>query len=350
MMKIKTLSLLVAMAASATAHANTTEPTEGVYLGVFGDYYDADWQNHRDMAGLDVEDSTGWGAEIGYRFDKFWSGRIEYADMDFDLGGISNGSLDAERYGIDGLYHFDGGPFYGLVGLKKMNLDAISDNTFANLGAGVRHHFTEHLFLNAEAAVYQGLEAGFTDVGGKISINYSFGSAGKSEAVAPAPAPVVAQAPQDSDKDGVVDSEDKCANTPMTDAVDASGCTLYETKEDKVSLLVRFPHDDATFSQQYVDDINAVAKFLKEHKNADVLIEGHASAVGDADYNQQLSERRAKNVAEKLVDMGIDSMRITTVGYGEERLKNPANTLKAHAENRRVEAHVSSKEKVKVKR
>lgn len=349
-MKIKTLSLLVAIAAAANANANTNEPTESVYFGVFGDYYNADWKNHRDMAGLDIEDSTGWGAELGYRFNQYWSGRVEYADMDFDLAGISNGSMDAERYGIDGLYHFDGGPFYGLVGIKKMNLDIVDDNTFANVGAGVRHYFTDHLFVNAEAAIYQGMEAGFTDVGGKIGLNYSFGSAGKVEAVAPAPAPSVAEAPKDSDKDGVVDSEDQCANTPMTDAVDASGCTLYEMKEDTVSLLVRFPHDDATFSQQYVDDINAVAKFLNDHSDADVVIEGHASAVGDADYNQKLSERRAKNVAEELVEMGIDAMRITTVGYGEERLKNPANTLEAHAENRRVEAHVTAKEKVKVKR
>ncbi|WP_440056170.1 OmpA family protein [Pseudoalteromonas sp. T1lg65] len=347
-MKIKTLSLLVAMASVAGAHAS--EPTEGFHVGVFGERYEAEWQNVRDFAGLNVEDSTSWGAELGYRFNKSWTGRFEYADMDFDLSGISNGSLDGKRFGLDALYHFDGGPFYGIAGVKKMDLDVISDNTFVNLGAGYRHYFTENFFVNAEAAVYQGLEASYTDVGGKLGLNYSFGSAAKTAPVEAAPAPAVKKAPQDSDKDGIMDGEDKCANTPISDAVDASGCTLYEMKEESVTLLVRFAHDGSKVSKQYMDDISEVARFLKAHTASDVVLEGHASAVGDAEYNQGLSERRAKAVAKQLMEKGIDASRITTIGFGEERLKNTANTLEAHAENRRVEAQAIASEKVKVKR
>ncbi len=47
---------------------------------------------------------------------------------------------------------------------------------------------------------------------------------------------------------------------------------------------------------------------------------------------------------------GIAEDRITTVGLGEERLKNSANTAAAHSENRRVEAHLKSIERVKVMR
>ena len=43
---------------------------------------------------------------------------------------------------------------------------------------------------------------------------------------APAPAPVAAPAPTDSDNDGVLDTADKCPNTPAGDKVDANGCSL----------------------------------------------------------------------------------------------------------------------------
>lgn len=136
----------------------------------------------------------------------------------------------------------------------------------------------------------------------------------------------------------------------MSDAVDAAGCTLYEDKEVTVSLLVRFPNNNSSVSQQYLDDIQAVVRFLNEHPETTVVLEGHTSAVGKAEYNKWLSKKRADAVAKQLVDKGIDEMRITTVGFGEERLKNMGDSAQAHAENRRVEAKVKSIERVKVQR
>ncbi|MFC3034337.1 OmpA family protein [Pseudoalteromonas fenneropenaei] len=343
-MKLKALSLALLVAAGS-AHAQ--DNNEGVYLGVFGDYYKSEWQNIRDVAGVNVDDSTSWGAELGYRFNNFWSARIEYADMDFDLSGARTGSLDGSRFGVDGLYHFDGGPFYGLFGIKS--IDAFESMTFANLGAGYRHMLSENWALNLEGAVYQGLDRGYSDWNGKVGVNYFFGGTGSAKPVEAAPEPVVA-APVDSDNDGVMDADDQCANTPMSDAVDSKGCTLYRDEQVTVSLLVRFPHDNAQVKQQYFDDIKAVAEFMKAHPQSTVVLEGHASAVGAAKYNQWLSKKRADSVAKQLSGLGIDAGRISTVGYGEERLKNTANSRDAHAENRRVEAQVSATEKVKVSR
>jgi OmpA-OmpF porin, OOP family len=348
-MKLKSLTIAIALAATS-ASTFAAEKNEGFYIGAFGDYYDASWRNMRNQAGLDVNESTGWGAEIGYRFSDYWSARLEYADMDFNafdkVAGNRN-NIDGERYGIDALYHFDGGPFYGLFGIKEM--DVVDDNTFLNAGLGYQHFLTDGLFVNAETSVYQGIDRGYTDVNAKLGINYLFNqSSAPVVPVKPAPAPVVV--PVDSDNDGVVDAKDKCPNTPMVDAVDANGCTLYEDRKVTTSLLVTFPHDSAVVKQQYFDNVAAVAKFLKEHKGTTVVLEGHASAIGDARYNKILSKKRADDVAQELVKDGIAKDRITTVGYGEERLKNPANTLAAHAENRRVEAHITAVERVKVKR
>ncbi|GAB0111054.1 OmpA family protein [Pseudoalteromonas distincta] len=349
-MKLKSLTIAIALAATS-ASTFAADKEEGFYIGAFGDYYDASWKNMRAQAGLDVNESTGWGAEVGYRFSDYWSARLEYADMDFNafdkVAGNRN-NIDGERYGIDALYHLDGGPFYGLFGIKE--IDVVDDNTFLNAGVGYQHFITDGLFVNAETAVYQGLDKGYTDVGAKIGINYLFGqNSAPAEPVQPAPEPV-AVAPLDSDNDGVIDADDKCANTPMVDAVDAEGCTVYEDKEVTVKLLVTFPHDVANVPNEYFGDIKQVADFMKENSEVTVVLEGHASAPGDATYNQLLSEKRAKDVAAELMKDGIEKSRISTVGYGETRLKNSANTRAANAENRRVEAQLTSVEKVKVKR
>jgi OOP family OmpA-OmpF porin len=349
-MKLKSLTIAIALAATS-ASTFAADKEEGFYIGAFGDYYDASWKNMRAQAGLDVNESTGWGVEAGYRFSDYWSARREYADMDFNafdkVAGNRN-NIDGERYGIDALYHLNGGPFYGLFGIKE--IDVVDDNTFLNAGVGYQHFITDGLFVNAETAVYQGLDRGYTDVGAKIGINYLFGqNSAPVEPVQAAPEPVAA-VPLDSDNDGVIDANDECANTPMVDAVDAKGCTVYEDKEVTVKLLVTFPHDVADVPNKFFDDIKQVADFMKENSEVTVVLEGHASAPGDATYNQSLSEKRAKDVASELTKDGIEKSRISTVGYGETRLKNSANTRAANAENRRVEAQLTTVEKVKVKR
>jgi len=50
----------------------------------------------------------------------------------------------------------------------------------------------------------------------------------------------------DSDMDGVPDESDKCANTPLTELVDLSGCTIKKLKSDH--------HFDVVLGQSYADD------------------------------------------------------------------------------------------------
>ncbi|MFC0120137.1 OmpA family protein [Pseudoalteromonas xiamenensis] len=344
-MKLKALSIALLVAAGA-AHA---QDDEGVFLGVFGDYYKSEWQNIRDAASVNVDKSTSWGVELGYKFDKYWAARLEYADMDFDLSGARTDSLSGSRFGIDGLYHINGGPLYGIFGIKS--IDAFESMTFANLGAGYQLLNKDNWSVNLEALAYQGIDRGYSDYNAKLGVSYLFGSSSSAEKVEAAPAPAApVAAPADADQDGVMDADDQCANTPMTDAVDSKGCTLYRDEQVSVNLLVRFPHDASKVTEQYFSDIKAVAEFMAEHSDATVVLEGHASAVGAAQYNQWLSKKRADAVAKQLVKLGVAESRISTVGYGEERLKNTANTRAAHAENRRVEAQVTSTEKVKVQR
>ena len=64
---------------------------------------------------------------------------------------------------------------------------------------------------------------------------------------------------------------------------------------------------------------------------------GHTDADGSDDYNQNLSERRAKRVIEWLVSNGIDADRLDAVGYGETRPVAPNDTESGKALNRRAQ-------------
>ena len=379
-MKLK--SLTVAIAIATISLPTLAAEKDGVYIGVFGNYYDASWKDIENQGDLEVNEAKGFGAELGYRFNNSWSARLEYTDMGFDVPNIVTGERDTgERYGADVLYHFDSGEFYSLVGVKE--IDLANRNTFVNLGFGSQGFISDGFFINAEIAAYQGLDQHFTDVGFKLGINYLFGQdSTPAQALQPAPTFVeestmdepnnekrVSEEPEkletltpetmivdnnveliDSDGDGVIDVDDNCPNTPIIYAIDMDGCTLYNEKEVMVSLSVHFPNNDSGVSKQYLEDINSVAVFLKEYPRATVLLEGHTSSIGEAKYNVWLSKRRADKVGKALIADGISAKRITTKGIGEARLKNKADTPEAHIENRRVEAHIKTIKSIKVLR
>ena len=68
---------------------------------------------------------------------------------------------------------------------------------------------------------------------------------------------------------------------------------------------------------------------------------GHADTVGAASYNQGLSERRARRVAEGLVQRGVPANAMTLAGRGENQLARPTGNNVREALNRRVEITLS---------
>jgi len=84
--------------------------------------------------------------------------------------------------------------------------------------------------------------------------------------------------------------------------------------------------------------LTAVAKLIKQSKVAVLTIEGHTDNIGTAQYNQDLSEKRAAAVRQSLVaDFGVPAARLTAKGYGLTRPVETNATPEGRAHNRRVE-------------
>lgn len=106
---------------------------------------------------------------------------------------------------------------------------------------------------------------------------------------------------------------------------------------------VLFDFDKATLKPGGERAVNNLYTFLKEYPERRVMIEGYTDNVGPAEYNKQLSRRRANAVRKALMEKGIRSMRIQIRGYGERYPVASNSTEAGRQQNRRVEVVISKK-------
>lgn len=96
-----------------------------------------------------------------------------------------------------------------------------------------------------------------------------------------------------------------------------------------------FEYNDSTLTADAQTALTSSATWLKKNPQYNLLIEGHCDERGTEQYNLALGDRRANQAKEYLVTLGIDSGRIRTVSYGEERPFDPGHDDAAWAKNRR---------------
>ena len=106
---------------------------------------------------------------------------------------------------------------------------------------------------------------------------------------------------------------------------------------------INFKYNSDVIQPESYDNIQRVADALKKYPNATIRANGYTDSLGNADYNIDLSQRRAKAVALQLVKDGVNPENVSFVGYGAA---NPVATNKTAAgryQNRRVELEVTNK-------
>jgi outer membrane protein OmpA-like peptidoglycan-associated protein len=154
-----------------------------------------------------------------------------------------------------------------------------------------------------------------------------------------APAPVVAPPPPpppppakcvDSDGDGVCDEVDKCPGTPAGTKVDSVGCPMEQT------LKLLFDFDSAELRPESLTELERVVTFMGDVPFAKALVEGHTDSIGTEEYNQGLSDRRAKAVFDYLTSRGVDPARLSSIGHGELKPIADNATAEGRQLNRRV--------------
>jgi outer membrane protein OmpA-like peptidoglycan-associated protein len=122
--------------------------------------------------------------------------------------------------------------------------------------------------------------------------------------------------------------------------------TILETRESARGLIVNlsdvlFDTGSANLKTGTREKLAKVAGILLSHPGLKIQVEGHTDSVGEAGYNQHLSENRAGSVRTYLVDQGIAHEAVGTTGFGETNPVASNTTAEGRQQNRRVELIVS---------
>lgn len=105
-------------------------------------------------------------------------------------------------------------------------------------------------------------------------------------------------------------------------------------------LAKRTFYFDFDSSQVKADDREIIAahgRYLADHPNLSVVVEGHTDERGSREYNMALGQRRAESVAQILLLQGAAKKQVQVISFGEERPVALGHDEAAWRLNRRVE-------------
>jgi outer membrane protein OmpA-like peptidoglycan-associated protein len=114
-----------------------------------------------------------------------------------------------------------------------------------------------------------------------------------------------------------------------------------ERDGDNINLImpgnITFASNSADIKADFFSVMNAVALVINEFDKTLVFIAGHTDSVGSDSDNQILSQRRAEAVARYFASQEVASIRLESVGFGEQRPVADNSSKAGKQQNRRVE-------------
>ena len=103
-----------------------------------------------------------------------------------------------------------------------------------------------------------------------------------------------------------------------------------------VTYDITFDVNKADIRSESMAEINRIKILMDENPKLKYEVQGHTDSTGTPESNQKLSEKRAKAIVDKLVELGIDKSRLTAVGKGQYAPIDDNSTEQGRAKNRRV--------------
>lgn len=143
-------------------------------------------------------------------------------------------------------------------------------------------------------------------------------------------------------KQVMVDTVQKSPAANKGAAAPIAGVTgTDQTAELKQGLQkIYFNFDSANLSEQARNSLVKDAELIKKLGKAKIRVEGNCDERGSDDYNLALGEKRAKEAAQYLANLGIPTQRLAVISYGKEKPVASAHDEASWAKNRRDEVVV----------
>lgn len=116
--------------------------------------------------------------------------------------------------------------------------------------------------------------------------------------------------------------------------------------EEKVDVLIDekfevtniyFDSDSYSIPDSSKLQLDGLAGYLQANRDFKCVLFGYTDNIGSKNYNQKLSEKRAKSIRDYLVSQGVESSRLSYYGHNFERPEESNSTEQGRSRNRRVE-------------
>jgi OOP family OmpA-OmpF porin len=143
-------------------------------------------------------------------------------------------------------------------------------------------------------------------------------------------------------------------NTAITTGNSNAEKALKEINPDQIRALdiatalnlqiINFATASAEIPDANKSILDQAAALIKRAPQVHLTVKGHTDAVGNADKNKALSQKRAQAIVDYLVKQGVDPAQLQAVGYGSEQPIADNATAEGQFKNRRIEFEVLNTE------
>lgn len=114
----------------------------------------------------------------------------------------------------------------------------------------------------------------------------------------------------------------------------------YSISQEKTEVYILFEKGDSSLTVSETSRLDSLTKSINNDLIQKIILSGHTDSEGSKEYNYSLSRKRTKTIKAFLVKSGIDSVKINSHYYGEEKLLSEQDKL-----NRRVSVQIMLKQK-----
>lgn len=122
------------------------------------------------------------------------------------------------------------------------------------------------------------------------------------------------------------------------EGIDPEDRSMFTDPDNPLSTrIIYFDLDSSAIPSRFSQAISAHGRYLSEHPDVNLRLEGHTDERGTREYNVALGERRAESVQQALVLSGASDSQLSTLSFGEERPAELGSGEEAYSKNRRVE-------------
>ncbi|CAH6893072.1 Outer membrane protein A precursor [Vibrio chagasii] len=333
LLSVSVSSLAATYPNSVTLQPTKTEETPLFFVGVKSGYQWAidDDYNHSNPNG------TILGLYSGLQFSPSWSWDLGYQYHDKLKADAT--SVNVNTWLIESALRYDWHlqdnlSLYGRIGVAYWNMEkaqlSLSKNDAAGLSplseVGINYNFRPDVRLSTG---YQYIDSIGKSNTGKydshgllLNLTYTFSSTTQPALVETAP-------------------------TSISEVVSVKETIPVKAPPQMQSFLVKtteglFSFDSIELNQQFIVQLTEVSSVLRSYPQAKAKVVGHTDSIGSELYNQNLSERRAKAVVDKLIDLGVTPTQLEWRGKGGFQTVADNNTAEGRAKNRRVEVTITS--------